>query len=83
MVIAPAILHHLFGGIAAPENQLFAGNIKKCIDTICGYATNYLAIEVIPHTDASVNKPIEQWFSMEDVKKNIESNGFKISAACD
>ena len=83
MVIAPAILHHLFGGVAAPENKLFAGNIKKCIDTICGYATKYLAIEVIPHTDASVNRPIEQWFSMEDVKKNIESNGFKVSSVCD
>ena len=82
MVIASAILHHLFAGISNSENKLFAKDIKKCIDVICSYATKYVAIEVIPHEDASVNRPIENWFSMEDVKKNIETNGFKVSSVC-
>lgn len=69
MVIAPAVIHHMFN---PPEKD-----IKKCVDIICGYANKNVAIEFIPHTDQHINKPINEWFSIEGVIDAIKSNGFE------
>ena len=67
MVIAPALIHHLFGACK---------NINLAVDTIAAYGSKYVAVEFIPHTDVHINCNIEDWFSLEQIKQRLWNRGF-------
>ena len=75
MVIAPAILHHIF--------DQSSKNINKCVELICGFTTQYAAIEFIPHTHESRDRNIADWFTLDQVVSSLESMGFEIQDVVD
>ncbi len=75
MVIAPAILHHIF--------DQSGKDIKKCVELICGFSTKYAAIEFIPHTDESRNRSVADWFTLDQVVSSLEDLGFHIQEIAD
>lgn len=67
MVIAPALVHHLFRACK---------DIKLAVDTIAAYGSKYAAIEFIPCTDVHINCNIQDWFSLDDIKRKLWNRGF-------
>lgn len=67
MVIAPALVHHLF---------MACNDINLAVDTIVKYSSKYVAIETIPHTDKHINKDIKNWFDEGDIVKRLEEHGY-------
>ena len=70
MVIAPALIHHIFR-----QNN----SIKDTLEIICSYGQNYVAIEYIGHNDKHINVSADTWFAMEDIVHFLLNHDFTVS----